>query len=599
MQGANHSADSPELTPAREAKQLPPWVGKELNQRFREIASQVASLLNLPKSARPRERFGILQWADLPLQYDRPRFGVAETPQDGGAKEGWILLVANALRREPPYLAEWVLWREAFLEHLNHRIRLVSEAADLGLYGGLKFGIQDSEHRQNLQSLWETVSPPTFYESYRYFPTTGFPAFDNVVDGAFPQEFIPRLNALRGDKHVPLSSATLTATLERWMMETHRILNETEVKILTALSATPKIPQRRLARQLKISPAALSQSLAKLAEKHLLRASGSVNFPLIGLDHLVVFLRLSGDQVGKQLRNQLVKLRYALTPISLAGSLLLAEFLVPHGFSDQFGAWNDRVCRAWNLPPPSLRLVTDLVQSWNFHQYTAGVGWATDFSSKIDLIHDIVSGNSVDAAPPLRRFKYSYDRLAAGRLFPLRLNPGDFIYFQRLLDAFSVGGRVFPRSASEARQMGFSVSSYRLYRRRVRRLDELGVSVPTRIGLLHVGLDTAIHAFISTPRETTERVLRAFQLFPHISGYIFDDGTGTMTLLLPNAVAVEVFSFLRTLFAECGIDAQVGIGLAWESFYWSPPISKDEYDFEKGEWIWRPETLPAPQKRAD
>jgi len=71
------------------------------------------------------------------------------------------------------------------------------------------------------------------------------------------------------------------------------------------------------------------------------------------------------------------------------------------------------------------------------------------------------------------------------------------------------------------------------------------------------------------------------------------------SLLLPNAVAVEVFSFLRTLFAECGIDAQVGIGLAWESFYWSPPISKDEYDFEKGEWIWRPETLPAPQKRAD
>jgi DNA-binding Lrp family transcriptional regulator len=493
-----------------------------------------------------------------------------------------------------------VLWREAFLEHVDHRIRLVPESADLGLYGGLKYGIEDSEQREQLQSLWETVSPPKYYEFYRYFPTGGFPAFDNVVDGAFPQNVILRLNALRGDKHVPLSSATFTATLERWMMETHRTLNETEVRILTTLSATPKTSQRRLADQLKLSPATLSQSLAKLAGRHLLRASGAVNFPLIGLDHLVVFLRLSGDQVGKQLRSQLVKLRYALAPISLAGSLLLADFLVPHGFSDQFSAWNDRLCRTWNLPPPSLRLVTDLVQSWNFRQYTAGVGWAADFSSTIDLFHDIVSGNSIYAAPPLRTFKYSYNHLVAGQLFPVRLHPDDFIYFQRSIDAFSVGGRVFPQSASEARQMDFSGSSYKLYRRRVRRLDELGVSVPTRIGLLHVGLDTAIHVFISAPRETTERVLRASQLLPHISGYILDDGTGTMTLLLPNAVAVEVFAFLRRLFAECGIDAQIGIRQAWESFAWFPsPISKDDYDFEKGEWIWKPETLPAPQKSAD
>jgi DNA-binding Lrp family transcriptional regulator len=560
----------------------------------------VASLLNLRKPARPRERFAALQWADLPLQYDSPRFGVAEAPSKGGARDGWVLLVANALRREPPHLAEWVLWREAFLEHLDRRIRLVSEAADLGLYGGLKYGIQDFEHRQPLQSVWETVSPPKYYGFYRYFPTGGFAAFDNVVDGAFPQNVIPRLNALRGDKHVPLSSATFTATLERWMMETHRTLNETEARILTVLSATPKISQRRLAEQLKISPAALSQSLAKLAGRHLLRVSGSVDFPLIGLDHLVVFLRLSGDHEAKQLRNQLVRLRYALSTIRLPGSLLITDFLVPHRFSNQFSLWNDRLCRTWNLPPPSLRLVTDLVQSWNFHQYTAGIGWATDFSSTIDLIHDIVSGNSVYAAPPLRTFKYSYNHLVAGQLFPLRLHRDDFIYFQRSIDAFSVGGTVFPRSASEARQMGFSGSSYRLYRRRVRRLDELGVSVPTRIGLLHVGLDTAIHVFLSAPRETTERVLRASQLLPHISGYILDDGTGTMTLLLPNAVAVEVFSFLRRLFAECSIDAQIAIRQAWESFAWFPsPISKDDYDFEKGEWIWKPETLPALQKSAD
>ena len=558
----------------------------KLARRFYLIAECTSSILGkkgptgIPSPA--------IRWANIPLTYDGPRFGVVELPLKGLTAR--LLLVAEGLRRAPSYLLDWVLWREAILEHLCRPIRLVPEAADLGLYGGLKYGIKNPNHRRHLQQLWETLSPPQYHDYYRYEPAVGFAIFDNVVDGKLLQKVIPWLNTLCGDRSLVLSSNAFTAALERWMMETHRVLNEVEVSILSALSSSPSLSQTQLAKQLKISRASINQSLRTLASTHLLRLISYVDLPLIGLKHIVVILRLHPQpQLVQRLKRLFMRFRYTHAIRSFPDSVLLVELLLPSQHVNHFYAWLHQLCYDLNLPPPSLHVVTGIALSRSFNLYTPDMGWPTDFSPILVLVQRAIKGEMTDL-PPLRISKYSYTSPLARS--PLSLHPWDFNYLRRSTDASLITNGFSSHLAREARQLGLSKSMYMRYRRRIYMLEQIRLCTPIGLGLLHVGLDAVIYILLSASREMMERILRACNLLPYVYGVLYRGG-GVIILLVPNHAAIEVYSSLRTVFAECGVNAIVTARPAWQAFVMlRSPIDDNNYDFRKSEWIWTPGISP-------
>jgi hypothetical protein len=179
----------------------------------------VAALLGSPRSG---TQFQSIRWSDIVFAIDKPRFGVEEVLDSTNPP---VLLVANALQDAPKYLLGWVLWREAVLGFLCRPVRLVAEAADLGLYAGLKYGVKNPTNCEYLQRIWETISPPQFYENYSYAPTSGFELFDKAVDNHFLRLVVAWLNSAFSDTQVPLTTRTFTSALERWIFEFHNPLN--------------------------------------------------------------------------------------------------------------------------------------------------------------------------------------------------------------------------------------------------------------------------------------------------------------------------------------------------------------------------------------
>lgn len=481
-----------------------------------------------------------------------------------------------------------MLWREAFLGLLAPRIRLVREVADLGLYAGLKYGISNPAQGQELQRIWEQVSPPRAYELYSYQPTVGFALIDEVMGGAFLREAIPWLNSLRGGSLQPLSSAVFTAALERWMMEVHCILNASEVRVLQQLAERPDLSQRQLAERLQLSPAAVNGVLKNLVRRHLFRVASQLNFSLLGLYQVAVDFRCPSAERLHAVKAHLLEHPYTRLVGEFGDGHLVAVLLIPASRMEQFRAWTERLGQRLQVPQPSIYLVTEFVSARRFDFYEAKRGWTHDFWPLLLRIQSIIEGAAETSAPFLHSFKYSYEEVRAGTVAPIRLQPEDFAWFEGFERPTVVTRKASSGIDKETRQLGLSPAEAKRYRRRIEWLDARGVrSPPLHFGLLHVGLDVELNIRLQSDPQMVRRVVQACQLLPSVTGVLFDDGGAMLSLLLPNAAAVDVHSFLRSVLGACGIDASLGLQPAWRAFGTHIfALNPGSYDFAQGTWIW-------------
>jgi DNA-binding Lrp family transcriptional regulator len=531
------------------------------------------------------------------FEYDKPRFGAKEQPENRTDRGGWILKLATGLQKEPPYIFKWVLWREAILSLLQPRIRQITEAADIGLFGGLKYGIKKPKQREHLKKIWQQISPPQYYPYYQYNAVLGFPMFDNVVDGEFLQRVIPWLNTMHTIYQTPIASTTYTAALERWMLETHRPLTFAELRILKALSINPALTQTELSKQLKITPSNISQTLSGLAKNHILRLFNFINLPLIGLARLGIIFHVPSGKT-RPLSKWLSQIRYIHSIRHLSETSILVYFLIPRNHVNDFNSWIEKIYQKWNLSSPTIHCVTDILHSRSFQNYIPEVGWPDDFSPILDTIKCNVTESSEIKQKSLQLFAYSYKLAETRSDFPLELNPEDFAYFRRATEIASMTNRIISRSSEEAREAGLTETKHMRYRRRISRLEELGVSALRGFSLLHVDLNTNIEIILLSSRERTEQFLKEIQLLPYLSCFIFDDGMAEIVLHTPNSVSIDIYSSLSKILAENDYDAIVSARPAWQAFVGFPsPIVEENYNFEKGEWVWDRDLLPEPSFR--
>jgi hypothetical protein len=212
----------------------------------------------------------------------------------------------------------------------------------------------------------------------------------------------------------------------------------------------------------------------------------------------------------------------------------------------------------------------------------------------LDNISRLIREEWAHLLPPVRAFRFSTGTDAP----PIQLRSEDFVYTQRVTSAFFVTDRVASTEAREARLAGFRESEHMRYRRRVQFLEEVGLlSPPLGVGLVQIGLDALINLRIEASYDRSKRVLGALQLLPHVSGFIYDDGSAAVVLLVPKSAAVGVETSLKGLLQDSDIPAATMISSAWNSYGWTPhlPIEQRNYDFERHTWAWTKDTLPEPR----
>ncbi len=557
----------------------------DIASKFSEIESQVSTILKLS----PLEpRFKNVRWCDIPFNLDNRRFGVSEVLNPDNTSE---LLVAKELLHSANHLIDWVLWREAILQHLCYRVRSVPEIADLGLYGGLKYGVKRHRVRQKLQLIWETVSIPQEYESYQYNPTAGFHFFDKIVDGTFLQKVIPWLNACFCGVSFPLTTQAFTTALERWMFDYHRVLDSTQIRILIALAEQPVISQEELAKRVRLTQPSVSKALRKMADRHLLRLVGYVNLPLIGLQRVAVAFHSTDSRVLWVLRRALAKIRYTLLIWEFSDAIF-CTFAIPFRRIGRFREWVTGLAAAWNLPYPEIRTVIQHVQHRNFTLYKPEEGgWPQDYEPILENVFRLVREEISSLLPPIQTVQYS-------TLTPptrVKLQPADFVYMRRATSSFFLTDRVASTEAQEARLAGYREGEHGPYRRRVRVLEKLGLlSPPLGVGLIIIGLNAVISLLVKASHEESAQLLTSLQLMPHIAGAIYNDGCATAALLVPKEASVAIVTSLQEQLHECGINALTMVKPAWETYGWTfqPPVSLRNYDFDRGAWVWAKDTLP-------
>jgi len=565
---------------------------QKLALRFAEISQKVSRVLGLPN---PEDRFHGIQWFTMPFTLDNPRFGVREAISD--AVNGGTLLVGAELQRLPPHVLEWVLWREAILELLCRSVRLVPEAADLGLYGGLKYGVKNPVDREHLQRIWETISPPQYYEFYNYVPTGGFELFDKAINNRFLSLVIPWLNDAFSEDAAPLTTSTFTSALERWIFEFHHALNFREVRILAALSDRPSLSQDELAERVGLSQASASRILRGLAGNHLLRLVRAVNLSPVGLQPVSVTFSARNLRLLRDLRRLITRIRYAWL-IAEFGQSVNCTFAIPTNRMRRFRSWAAELATAWAIPRPSIRVPQEQIHHRNFALYDSKKGgWPLDYEPILDNISRLIREEWTDVLPAVRAFRFSTGTATP----PIQLQPEDFVYAQRVTSAFFLTDRVASTEAREARLAGFRESEHMRYRRRVQFLEDVGLlSPPLGVGLVQIGLDALVNLRIEASYERSKRVLGALQLLPHVAGFIYDDGSAAVVLLVPKSAAVRVETSLKGALRDSDIPAATMISPAWNSYGWTPhlPIEQRNYDFERGSWVWTKDTLPEPRPAA-
>ena len=550
-----------------------------VENRFNEIAQHIQRILG----SEPLSTYSKLRWVTTPFDLTGPRFGAEEHCINDQA----VLDISEDLLVKHNQYLEAVLWREAYLLHLPSSVRAVDRVADLGLYCYYRYGLKTRKQRKRFLRIWEATSPPIQYAFYRYFPTGGFSYFDNIVDGNFlkivKQWFLPFTQL-----STSLTEGAYTSNLERWMMNHHRVLKPVELKILKELYNNPTASQIELTKTLGFKQPTISRTIKVLAEKHFLRLSTIENFPVLGLQPLMVEFTSENKNTLNKLMTLASRIRYTLA-IHEFQHLVTIVFVIPFRRTERFRQWVKQISGVLDVSSTKIHQFVEWSVSRNFGLYHShGVGWPLDYSGILGNIQRLIEEGWSQQLPPIRSFRFSAVKL--GQYIELR--PEDFIFMQRASDAFMVTSRAKFYEAEEARKAG---SSDLTYRRRVAYLQKRKViSPPLAIGLLHVGLDGLVSLRIKGSLVEAYKILGSLQLFPHVSGTIFDDGSLDVVLLLPKETTVSVESTLTAILQDYGNEICSAIKPAWEAYGWvfSPPVIPENYDFTNNSWIWVKDTLP-------
>jgi hypothetical protein len=555
---------------------------KDASIRFNDITNRLTQLF--PESL--RNECNNIEWTKIRLELTTPRYGATESV---GPKNSVILHFSDELLTKRKELLYSVLWREAFLLYLPDAVRLVPEAADLGLFCYYKYGLRQTKQRQRFLQIWETVSPIKEYIFYRYHPSVGFRFFDRTVDGNFLRL---ALNWLSPFNQIPssLTSDMYTANLEQWMFNYHRILKPVELKVLQGLNICPTCNQKELATKLDLRQPTISRVIKTLAEKHLLRLIVFHNPTVLGLQPIAVTFPISKISTFEKLKRFLFQIRYLSTIREFEGQLLIV-FLIPSRRVNRFRQWLKQLVAVWELSTPTTNFVIERSVTHNLRLYDPGnQGWPKDYSSIIENLARILNEDWTQQLPQIRSFQ-----LSGPNVKTVELEPEDFTFIERATDVFLLTAGPRFSEAQEARIAGYNYSEHMAYRRRVDFLQKHQlISKPLGIGIFHIGLDASINLLLRSTVEESRKILTAFQIFPYVGGLILDDGSLGLTLLIPQAFAVDVEKSLRNLLTNFANQIHTAIQPAWQSFgqLFSLPINSMNYNFHKGSWVWTKDTLP-------
>jgi DNA-binding Lrp family transcriptional regulator len=560
--------------------------------RFRSIKKQITTLIDVEPLPRVRDRITHLKFVPTSLKFESPRFGTIELPPEEGSRGGWTITFSKDLQTASSHILSWVLWREAFLSFLMPNIRQIPEAADLGLYAGLKYGGYNSDEKKMLSKLWSRVSPTQYHLYYNYDAPFGFPIFDQVANDFFLHRILLWLNSLRSSIYQPLSSSTYTAALERWMQETHNPLNKTEVRILNALCTNDQFSQSQLAMILNLSDSAISQALNRLAQRQLLRIFSFIDLPLVGLIPLEVKLQVSNRKQKRKIITLFSKISY-IDFIIDTQRFLISRFIIPHDRVDEFKSWIYELTAKEGLASTDVNQDAHQSFIWNFRTYIPEKGWPTDFTVQLNQFQSSILGNEGSFLPQLKSHSYSYDLLTDHQTFPIKLRQEDFTYFGRSSELYRITDGVTSRPSQEVRKAGLLETAHMRYRRRVKKLEKQKISTTGGFWLQHINLNTTIHILIFESREITEQIMRALQLFPLMNGRIIENGNGYVLIYIPNKNAVDTLSTIRETIIEMELNAHININPAWQTLTdFEPPLNPSNYDFINSEWKWDSNTLP-------
>lgn len=551
-----------------------------------KLFSQITQTISKRVAAEPLDKYSTIIWTASSIELKGPRFGASSYLDEDNQL---ILELSDELLTLHKELLEPILWREAFLLHLPRNVRRVPESSDLGLYCYYRFGLKTSKQRQKFQQLWESVSPPQEYEFYYYYPTAGFSIFDKSINGAFFQKILEWFEPFR-ESSTQMSSQMFTANLERWIFNHHVVLQPIELKILRGLNNCLSCTQKQLAKNLDLRQPTVSRIIKSLAKKHLLRFLVYENYPVLGLHPITVHFSSCDLGVINSLKKITTKIRYTLVIQEFSDSLLIS-FAIPKERISRLRQWIKQVSAKYDLSTPKIYTTVERVNSKNFEIYLPDEGgWPNDYETILENIFRIIKEEWAFHIPPLNVFKYSSSRSTKS----ITLQPQDFIYMQRATDAFLVTRQARFYEAQEARKAGYRESEHMTYRRRVEFLNKRKImSQPMGIAIMHTGLNEAVNVFLETPYEDTKAIISAFQLLPSVGGRIYDNGTGSITILLPSGTAIPTQTSIREFFGELEYPVETAIKPAWKSFGWvsGNPIIAENYDFNKGKWIWTRDTL--------
>jgi len=571
---------------------------RELFQRFQRKQEELAKTLDLEILPRRKDRILHFWWGDVPLVYDRSRFGVLESELTNRPHGGWQVMLARGFQDAEENVLDWVLWREAFLGFLLPHLRHIPEAADLGLFAGLQYGNFKQSDCEVLSELWKQVSPPQHYQHYIYDGPFGFPLFNQVISGRFLSRVIPWLNTLRPTASgITLTTETYTAALERWMLETHIPLTESELLILTALSdLTTPLHQSHLADQLNMSISGLSQHLTNLAQRHHLRLLRSIDLPLIGLLPLEVFFNVANRKMAQKISAIISSFQYVYFIQPFRETILHCRLLIPYERLDIVSEWLENLSMSEGTGIVQPIANSSLFFNWNFDAYIPDSGWSFDFTLILNLIKSSISNNLENQVSPNQGFHYSYDSIGL-KEFPIRLQLEDFAYIRRTFDSILLTERIASQPSQELRDLGIPETMHMRYRRRIRKLERLKISKNNGITLFHIGLDTVLKIYINESRMVSEQVLGVLSLLPYLNGIVLENGHAYVFAYVTNSNAVDTLSTLQKTFAKNEIEASIEARPAWQSFTgFETPVSPKNYDFAKGEWKWDECTLPKIRK---
>ncbi|MFX1565661.1 MAG: MarR family transcriptional regulator [Promethearchaeota archaeon] len=551
--------------------------------QFSIIKDTIETFIGSP----PLDYYSKMNFTTIPLELTNPRFGVIEYKNNTNQ---YILELSEQLLTQYKKYLDPILWREAYLLHLPFTIRQVPQAADLGLYCYYQHALKTKKQRHRFLQIWESVSPQIEYHAYRYYPTAGFIFFDNVVDGSFLRMAKDWFNPFSQLSN-PMVSDTFTANLERWMFNYQRPITPLELKVLRGLYDCLDCSQIELAEKLKLRQPTVSTVIKRLTEKHLLRLSVFENFPVIGLRPQAIHIEMNESITNEKLKKLVHRIRYTLSLIEF-DKHLLTYFLIPIERISRFRQWIKQLARAGDVSLPKIRTISERIQSWNFDLFDIKTqNWQIDVEMVIDSFERLVREDLTWHLPPLNSIKFE----SHSKFQSIKLQPEDFIYMSRATDAYLATNKAKFYEAYEARVAGYEESRHMAYRRRIQFLEEQNLlSPPIGFGAIHLGLNTSINLFLETSLEESLRILTACQLFPRISGNIHGDGSSTVTILVPDAYAISIYTALTNFFLTQNISAITSVYPSWEGSGWlnRSPVSPTNYDFNYGRWIWVKDTLP-------